>query len=181
MSRAGRKRKNAARTPTGQISRARAVVEREATSVACEARARLYELPIASARHSEAGSALGRMLLREQITREAYDDGMRYARLHASLQAVLDTPGRVVEPRDGESRACPECGQTARCDSCAADWADRVRWQWDALGKLLTVWEASLLRQVVIGDLDCAPLQVHAVVRALAIVGAYFGQQSRAA
>ena len=71
MSRAGRKRKNAARTHTGQISRARAVVEREATSVACEARARLHGLPIASARHAEAGSALGRMLLRDQITRGA--------------------------------------------------------------------------------------------------------------
>lgn len=176
MSRAGRKRKNATRTPTGQISRARAVVEREATSVACEARARLHGLPIASARHSEAGSALGRMLLREQITREAYDDGMRFARLHASLQAVLDTPGRVVEPRDGESRACPECGQTVRCDSCAADWADRVRWQWDALGKLLTVLETELLRQVVIADLDCAPMQAQVVVRALSVIGAYFSQ-----
>lgn len=176
MSRAGRKRKNAPRTPTGQISRARAVVEREATSVACEARARLHGLPIASARHAEAGSALGRMLLRDQITRDAYDDGMRYARLHAALQSSLDTPGRVIEPRDGESRACPECGQTVRCEGCASDWSDRVRWQWDALGKLLTVWEAALLRQVVIADLDCAPMQAQVVVRALSVVGAYFSQ-----
>ena len=181
MSRAGRKRKNAPRTPTGQISRAMAVVEREATSVACEARARLHGLPIASARHAEAGSALGRMLLRDQITRDAYDDGMRYARLHASRQAVLDTPGRVVEPRDGESRACPECGETVRCDACAAKWAYRVCSDWDALIKLMPAWETALLRQVVIGDLDCAPMQVHVVARALGIVGAYFGQQSRAA
>jgi predicted RNA-binding Zn-ribbon protein involved in translation (DUF1610 family) len=100
----------------------------------------------------------------------------RYARLHAALQSSLDSPGRVIEPRDGESRACPECGQTVRCEACASDWSDRVRWQWDALGKLLTVWEAALLRQVVIADLDCAPMQAQVVVRALSVVGAYFSR-----
>lgn len=192
MSRAGRKRKNAPRTPTGQISRARAVIEREATSVVIEARMRLHGVSREVAKRPQIGTAVGRMYEAGMFgdpdddtqgprARSLVEAAERFARLHASLQAVLDTPGRVVEPRDGESRACPECGQTVRCDSCAADWADRVRWQWDALGKLLTAWEAALLRQVVIGDLDCAPLQVHAVVRALGIVGAYFEQQSRAA
>jgi hypothetical protein len=44
------------------------------------------------------------------------------------------------------------------------------------LGKLLTVWEAALLRQVVIADLDCAPMQAQVVVRALSVIGAYFSQ-----
>ena len=187
MSRAGRKRKNAARTPTGQISRARAVVEREATSVVVEARMRLYGVARDVAKRPQIGTAIGRMYeagafgdpddkKQGERARSLVAAAERYARLHAALQSSLDSPGRVIEPRDGESRACPECGQTVRCEACASDWSDRVRWQWDALGKLLTVWEAALLRQVVIADLDCAPMQAQVVVRALTVVGSYFSQ-----
>lgn len=90
MARRGRKRLVAKRYPNGHVAEPRQRdLEKEARSVAMEARGRVYGLPCGLMGLSEAGNALGRAFLRRRITREEMEAGHEYEIIRRAARAVM--------------------------------------------------------------------------------------------
>lgn len=115
----GRAMQAGPREPNGRLDRKwlAAESERSATSVAVEARMRLYGLPEAVARQGEAGTVIGRMRLSGALSQGQYEATLRYVKtVNAYRKAIGSTPD-FDEPRDeggGTGASYEEFCRTAR-------------------------------------------------------------------
>ena len=86
----GRKRKTGRRYPCGK--RHREETEREAMSVALEARQRRFGVTARQARDQRLGTSLGRLAFTEVISDLQYQAGVQFADLYQQHHAVLGLP-----------------------------------------------------------------------------------------
>jgi hypothetical protein len=86
----GRKRKPGKRHPCGK--RVRAETEREAMSVALDARRRHYAVSASRARDERLGTALGRLAFRGLISDLQYQAGAAFAALHRRHNLIVGLP-----------------------------------------------------------------------------------------
>jgi hypothetical protein len=86
----GRKRKAGKRYPCGK--RTREETERDAMSVAIDARRRHFGVTAKQARDERLGTALGRLAFRELISETQYQAGLAFAELYQQHHAVLGLP-----------------------------------------------------------------------------------------
>jgi hypothetical protein len=86
----GRKRKPGKRYPCGK--RARHELEKDAMSVAIDARRRHFGVSAKQAKDERLGTALGRLAFREMISETQYQAGVAFAQLYQQHHAVLGLP-----------------------------------------------------------------------------------------
>ena len=86
----GRKRKPGKRYPCGK--RTRQETERDAMSVAIEARRRHFGVTAKQAKDERLGTALGRLAFRELISETQYQAGVAFAELYQKHHAVFGLP-----------------------------------------------------------------------------------------
>jgi hypothetical protein len=106
---AGRKRKDAARTPSGQISRAG-----QESSLSPIAVKRLLTSAIAKASDPRLGSEIGRLLLHGKLTTRQASAAWRYAEISASYQTAIHAPKcKTARLERGQKAEAPEDGTAA--------------------------------------------------------------------
>jgi len=86
----GRKRKPGKRYPCGK--RTRQELEKDAMSVAIEARRRQFGVTAKQAKDERLGTALGRLAFRELISEPQYQAGIAFAELYRHHHAVCGLP-----------------------------------------------------------------------------------------
>jgi len=86
----GRKRKPGKRYPSGK--RTRQETERDAMSVAIDARRRHFGVTAKQAKDERLGTALGRLAFRELISDTQYQSGVAFAELYRQHHAVCGLP-----------------------------------------------------------------------------------------
>lgn len=89
MTKAGRKRKEGVRTPSGQLSRAAKAVTENTTPAAVR---RLRDASLARMVDPEWGTEIGRLYLNERITPVQYAAAKRYWMLHEAYRVVSGFP-----------------------------------------------------------------------------------------
>lgn len=90
---AGRKRKAGNREPSGRAQRAPVrTVEEDAMQVAKEARQRVFGVLEDDCTQPEAGTAVGRLLLKGAISRDHYDAAIAFQETYATFLRAIDAP-----------------------------------------------------------------------------------------
>ncbi len=86
----GRKRKPGKRYPCGK--RTRQELEKDAMSVAIDARRRHFGVTAKQAKDERLGTALGRLAFREMISETQYQAGVAFAQLYRDHHATVGLP-----------------------------------------------------------------------------------------
>lgn len=106
---AGRKRKDAIRTPSGQISRAN-----QESALAPMAVKRLLTAAIAKASDPRLGSEVGRLLLHGKLTARQAAAAWRFAEISAQYQTAIEAPRcKTARLERGQRGEAPEDGTAA--------------------------------------------------------------------
>jgi hypothetical protein len=187
MARAGRKRKQGKRTPSGRLSRAKAEVrmrmaetERQAMATVLEARQRLFGVTERKAKDPMAGTAVGRLCLSGQLSADQYDVAVRYMDARASYQSSMLTRkgggegGSIHDVEDSESYE---------------RWCEHARKVWDEINAVLNDLMVSLrspaprsaLDVIVVRDVDYPEGTADLRLALNALERFFSGQRRRAA
>lgn len=107
----------------GRRGRPRKPLE-DARKTVSETRMRLYGLKAEQSKTREAGTVLGRMLLRKVITDNEYAAGERYGEWHACAQRAIHAPDSLVRSNSGSDGGDLVSGEYI-------DWAIRAVGRWE--------------------------------------------------
>tara|TARA_R110000868_G_scaffold40237_2_gene139068 strand:- start:104 stop:682 length:579 start_codon:yes stop_codon:yes gene_type:complete len=131
MAKAGRRRKpGQRRAPSGEISRAAAVVaarsaesEADALSTVVEARVRLYGMTPEVAKSQEAGSLVGRLLLARELRADQAEAARRYYKANIRHQISIGATPDATEPAERSGGSDPDKAFEAFCATAKAEWS----------------------------------------------------------
>lgn len=154
--RKGRKRKLVIRYPSGRPKqRSSAAREADASSVALEARRRVFGLSETDAKHLQAVDMLGRLRLRDEISETQHAAGQRYAEKRAEYhKTMLAKP----VPSAGDLQRQPGFDASDGSEESYRLWCKRVAADFDAMRIALRETDEPLAGSVLDSILDGQPL-----------------------